>query len=209
MTVIDHITITSPTLEAGAKLVENALGVSPQQGGEHPKMCTHNLFLRLGDALFLEVIACNPKAEKPKRPRWFALDEINSNTPAMLKTWVVRTDNIQASFESCAEPIGEIETMSRGETQWLITIPKDGSLPINEGAPALIQWQNNDSHPASKLNDYGLSLIKLQIYHPEPKRLLGFLSSIDLKGNIEVLEADETRFIATIDTPTGIKTLGI
>lgn len=142
MTVIDHITITAPTLEAGAKLVEDALGVSPQKGGEHPKVGTHNLFLRLGNALFLEVIACNPNAKKPKRPLWFALDEINSNTPAILKTWVVRTNDIHTSADDCSESVGNIEPMSRGETQWLITIPKDGSLPINEGAPALIQWQD-------------------------------------------------------------------
>ena len=36
--------------------------------------------------------------------------------------------------------------MSRGENNWLITIPKDGSIPIVEGAPALIQWQV-ESHP--------------------------------------------------------------
>jgi len=35
---LDHITITAPTLEAGAKLVEKVLGVTPQKGGEHPKM---------------------------------------------------------------------------------------------------------------------------------------------------------------------------
>jgi hypothetical protein len=208
MTVIDHITITAPTLEAGAKLVKDSLGVSLQKGGKHPRMGTHNLLLRLGDSLFLEVIACDPKAEKPKRPRWFALDEINNNTPAMLKTWVVRTNDIHTNAHSCAESPGNIEPMSRGKTQWLITIPDDGSLPIDGGAPALIQWQNNDSHPASKLKNYGLSLVKIQIYHPEPKRLLRFLSSINLKDNVDVVEADETRFIATISTPTGVKTLG-
>ena len=209
MTVIDHITITAPTLEAGTKLVEDALGVSPQKGGEHPKMGTHNLLLRIGNTLFLEVIACNPNAEKPKRPRWFALDEIKHDTPAMLKTWVVRTTDIYTSLERCSESIGNIEPISRGETQWLITIPEDGSLPINEGAPALIQWQDNDSHPASKLNDYGFSLKKLQIYHPEPKRLLYFLNSIGLKDSVEIIEADKIRFIAIIDTPEGIKTLGL
>jgi len=57
---IDHITITTPTLQAGAEMAYRTLGVNPAQGGEHPKMAMHNLLLRLGDSIFLEVIAPNP-----------------------------------------------------------------------------------------------------------------------------------------------------
>ena len=207
-TVIDHITITAPTLEAGAELVERVLGVPLQKGGEHPRMGTHNLFLRLGDSVFLEVIACNPNAKKPNRPRWFALDDMNENTPASLKTWVVKTDDIKATLNNCSESIGEIEPMSRGETNWLFTIPKDGSLPINEGAPALIQWQT-ESHPTTAFIDHGLSLSKLQIIHPEPKRLLTFIKSINLKEDIEVLKGDTVKMTAYIDTPQGVKELSV
>ena len=205
-TVIDHIIITAPTLEAGAELVKQTLGAPLQKGGEHPRMGSHNLFLRLGDRVFLEVIACNPNAQKPDRPRWFALDKIKKDTPASLKTWVVRTDDIKATLNDCSEPIGEIEPISRGETHWLMTIPKDGSLPINEGAPALIQWQT-ESHPATTFIDQGLSLLKFQIIHPEPKRLLAFITSINLKGNIEVLQGDTVKMTAFIDTPQGVKEL--
>lgn len=54
---LDHITVTAFSLEAGAAFVSETLGVAPQAGGEHPRMATHNLLLRLGDAMFLEVIA--------------------------------------------------------------------------------------------------------------------------------------------------------
>jgi hypothetical protein len=59
---IDHIAVTAPTLEAGAELVRLALGVEPQAGGAHARMGTHNLLLRLGDAVYLEVIAPDPRA---------------------------------------------------------------------------------------------------------------------------------------------------
>jgi len=203
---IDHITITAPTLEAGAELVNQVLGVKPQKGGEHPRMGTHNLLLRLGNSVYLEVIALDPAAESPKKPRWFALDEMKSDTPAKLKTWVVRTEDIRSTLKSCSEPPGEIEPMSRGETNWLITIPKDGSLPVKEGAPALIQWQVK-SHPATQLKDYGLSLSKLQIFHPEPERLSNFLGSINLEGTVEVLNGDKTMLVAHIDTPQGVREL--
>jgi catechol 2,3-dioxygenase-like lactoylglutathione lyase family enzyme len=205
---LDHITITTPTLEAGAKFVEKTLGVTPQMGGEHPKMGTHNLFLRLGDSTFLEVIACDPHAKKPDRPRWFALDKINKDTLPQLKTWVVRTENIHSISESSSEPLGEVELMSRGENNWLMTIPKDGSIPFNEGAPALIQWQMKE-HPAQKLKDFGLSLSNFQIYHPEPEKLINLLSSINLKEEVEVLYGAETKLSAYIDTPDGVRVINV
>lgn len=88
---IDHITVTAPMLEACAEFVRQTLGVAPHTGGEHLRMGTHNLLLRLGDSLFLEVISPNPKAPVPTRPRWFALDTLRSNSAPALSTWVVRT----------------------------------------------------------------------------------------------------------------------
>jgi len=201
--VIDHITITTPSLEAGAELVKNVLGVTPQKGGKHPKMGTHNLLLRLGDSIFLEIIACDPTSEKPPRPRWFALDDIKTDTSAKLRTWVARAQNINSTFNACSENIGEIEPMSRGKTNWLITIPKNGSLPINQGAPSLIQWET-EPHPASKLIDYGLSLIKLQIYNPESNRILKLLESIEFSGNVEVINSRKSKIVASIKTPNGV-----
>jgi len=204
--LIDHIVITSPTLEAGAELVEHVLGVRPQPGGNHPQMGTHNLLLRLGDSVYLEVISPDPAAAKPNRPYWFALDEMKSDTPARLRTWVVRSEDVYATEKNCSEPLGEIKSMSRGDLNWLITIPPDGTITLHGGAPALIQWQV-ESHPASRLIDHGFSLSKLQIFHPDPERLSNLLSSINLKGNIEVLHGEATRLIAQIETPDGIREL--
>jgi hypothetical protein len=204
--VLDHITITAPTLGVGEELVKRSLGVVPQKGGEHPRMGTHNLLLRLGDTVFLEVIACNPAAENPGRPRWFDLDKVDINTPAKLKTWVVRTESIRSACDASSEPLGEIEPMSRGDTHWLITIPEDGSLPINEGAPALIEW-STESHPAARLVDYGLSLVELQIHNPESGRIAQLLESIQFVGKAKVLKSNNPRLVALIETPGGIREL--
>ena len=96
--------------------------------------------------------------------------------------------------------------MSRGEFNWLITIPEDGSLPINGGGPALIQWET-DAHPANKLEEHGLSLIKLQIFDPEMERISGFLRSVNLTGNVQVLKSNESKLVALINTPRGIREL--
>lgn len=206
---IDHLTVTAPTLQAGAAFVVDALGVAPQPGGEHPRMGTHNLLLRLGDALFLEVIAVDPDAPAPDRPRWFALDGLAPDAPAALSTWVVASDDIRAAASACAEDLGRIEPMSRGARNWLITIPTDGSVAMDGAAPALIEWDDKP-HPATGLVDHGLSLVKLEILHPEPARVAALLTSIGLADDrIACHHGDSPRLAAHIQTPQGIRKLSL
>jgi len=206
---IDHLTITAPTLEAGAAFVRQALGVAPQAGGEHPRMGTHNLLLRLGDSLFLEVISPNPGVPAPMRPRWFALDTLQPDSAPALSAWVARTPDIGATASACSEALGNIEPMSRGALDWLITIPSDGALPLGGIAPALIEWQTA-VHPAAKLEDHGLSLARLELFHPEPERISRLLLSIGLEGPFFVspLCGERCPYLAAhIDTPQGRRLL--
>lgn len=191
-------------------MVERLLGVCPQPGGEHPRMGTHNLLLRLGDASFLEVIAINPTAPRPLRPRWFEMDRLVSESRPRLGCWVARTDAIEASLSQAREYLGEPEPMSRGALDWHISIPHDGSLPLGGAAPALIQWQAS-SHPAAGMQDKGCSLVKLELVHPQPARLnalLGSLNFVEPEGLLVVTEAAAPGLIAHIDTPQGLRTLG-
>lgn len=206
---IDHIVITAPDLASGAEYVRRALGVAPQAGGEHPRMGTHNALLKLGDAVYLEVISPNPNAPTPERPRWFELDNLNSNAPPRLATWVARTADICSTLSACSEPLGNVEPMSRGQLNWLITVPADGHLPFNGIAPALIEWQT-DAHPATRLQNMECSLVKLGAFHPETSRIAALLKSIGVEGEISVapLPADEQPYlVAHIQTPTGLRKL--
>ena len=206
---LDHITVAAPSLEAGAAFVSKVLGVSPQPGGEHPRMATHNLLLRLGDAMFLEVISPNPAAPAPSRPRWFALDSLGPQSPPCLSAWVVRTPDIRSAVSAASEPLGNVEPMSRGILDWLITIPEDGSLPLDGAAPALIEWQT-DTHPAAKLEDKGLSLARLEIAHPNPDRVSRLLSSLELDAPVSVAALPpgaSARLVAHINTPQGLRVL--
>ncbi|WP_439000279.1 VOC family protein [Pseudomonas benzopyrenica] len=63
---LDHLVVVAPTLAAGALYIAQRLGLEMQPGGQHPRMGTHNLLLRLGDA-YLEVIAPDPDAVPPAR----------------------------------------------------------------------------------------------------------------------------------------------
>ena len=62
MLTLDHITIAALSLGEGVAFASAALGVSIPPGGAHVQMATHNHLVRLGDGLFLEIIAPDPSA---------------------------------------------------------------------------------------------------------------------------------------------------
>lgn len=207
---IDHIAITAPSLEAGKEYVSRVLGISLQMGGEHPRMGTHNCVLKLGEKLYLEVIAVNPNAAQPVRPRWFQLDQPDASQAIRLATWIARTDDIRAAMAASPVELGVVEAMSRGQMNWLITIPSDGSLPLHGVAPALIQWPA-DVHPASNLPESGCSLLRLEGFHPEAERIIKLLDAIGFEGGFHVAELPSNTqpyLVAHIQTPNGVRELG-
>lgn len=208
-TFIDHITVAAPTLAAGALAVEQALEVRAVKGGEHPRMGTHNLLLRLGDTLFLEIIAINPAAPAPPRPRWFDLDRRAPQAPARLSTWVVRSRQLAQHAAAASEPLGPLEPMSRGSLNWHLTIPADGVIPLAGIAPAVIEW-HTETHPAMGMEDCGLSLKTLVLVHPDTARVERLLASLQLQGPVSVraCAANEAPHLeAWIQTPGGLRKL--
>lgn len=208
---IDHVTVTAPTLESGADFVRRALGAEMRAGGEHPRMGTHNLLLRLGDGAFLEVIAPNPAAPRPDRPRWFALDDPATLRAPRLATWVARTDDLRACPADVRAVLGAVEVMTRGAREWLITIPADGSLPMGGAAPALIEWQVPRRLAALDMPASGCALSTLTVGHPEPGRVSTLLAALGLDGVVRVVAStanEAARLVAEIETPQGRRTLG-
>jgi len=207
---LDHITLTAPTLEAGADYVRRQLGVEPQPGGEHPHMGTHNRLLRLGEAMFLEVIAVNPAAPAPNRPRWFALDRLAGDAAPRVAAWVAACEDIDAAVAAAAPlDLGNIEAMTRGQASWRITIPADGSLPLQGVAPSLIQWTVT-AHPASRLEDRGCTLVALEGVHPQAEAITAMLAAIGFSGDFSVRQSapgEPAQLVARIRTPQGVRTL--
>jgi hypothetical protein len=203
---IDHLVITAPSLDAGKKMVYEALGVWPQAGGEHARMGTYNLLLRLGPAVYLEIIAINPDGPPPNRPRWFELDGKARDRAPVLATWVARCDDIQHARTACDAGHGDIEAMSRGDLRWSITIPEDGSLPFDGVAPTLIQWHTLD-HPASRLEDRGCTLMRLKGYHRDAERINELLTNVGFQGEFFAAPDHHPHLVAHIQTPSGLKQL--
>src|SRR5689334_16080426 len=102
MLQLDHITVAADNLAAGVAHAEAALGVKIPFGGAHPLMGTHNHLLRLGDSLFLEIVAPDPAAGMLTRRRWFGLDDCAVRAELAkgprFSTWVVAADDIEKSL---------------------------------------------------------------------------------------------------------------
>jgi hypothetical protein len=173
-------------------------------------MGTHNALLRLAASSYLEVIAVNPSAPAPARPRWFQLDRVGPADPPRLAAWVAWTSDIRATAAAASVWLGDVEVIARDSLQWLITIAPNGTLPMEGTAPSLIQWLG-DSHPAGGLRDVGCSLVSLEIYHPNIDMLVGLLHSIDFDGPVSLSALDSgapPRLVASIRTPNGLRFLG-
>lgn len=200
---IDHLAVVATRLEDGVAAVETLFGVPMAGGGKHPLMGTHNRLLSLGE-LYLEVIAPDPEAPHPGRPRWFDMDRFTG--PPRLANWVAVGDNLAAEVQLGPAGIGEPISLSRGAFRWQMAVPPDGRLPFDGAFPALILWEGT-AHPAPALPDHGLRLTRLEIGHPDATDLRAALAGRMDDPRVVIGLAKTVRMRATIATPSGLRTL--
>jgi hypothetical protein len=206
----DHLIVAAATLEQGEEFIESRVGARPQRGGKHVAMGTHNSVLKVGPRTYLEVIAIDPGGATPERPRWFELDR--PDTQAQLRAsprlihWAARTGDIDAARRACTIDPGPAHAMSRGELNWLITIPEDGHLPGGGVLPTLIAWPDA-RHPTDTMPDARIRLATLAAAHPEPGRIRGALAALGLGETLQVTFSAKIRLAAMLHTPRGMMTL--
>lgn len=201
---LDHLVVVAPSLNEGVTAVSAMLGVELQQGGEHSRMGTHNALLRIGAASYLEVIARNPSAPDPGRPRWFELDRADGSV--RLATWVARTTETRVAAAASPVDLGSVESMTRGDLEWRITVPSQGRLLEGGVVPMLIEWTSG-SHPSGRLPDLGVRLDRLELEHPNPELIRSFLRWVGFEGPVSVAEGGRPSLAARLTTPQGSKTL--
>ena len=165
---IDHLVIGAATLDDGVAWCERVLGVTPQPGGRHPLMGTHNRLVNISGPLhprcYLEIIAIDPEAPPPGRVRWFDLDqpalrERLAQGPGLIH-WVARVPSLDAAlayWRGEGVDAGEAVEASRGALRWRIALREDGRRLRREALPVLIEWGR--SHPTDALPDQGVQLL--------------------------------------------------
>ena len=135
------------------------LGHPLEQGGKHPLMGTHNRLLNLGRGSYLELIAIDPDAPAPDRPRWYTLDSF-SGEPRVV-AWVARDSAFVAPFGTT------VTEMKRDNLHWQFTLPDGAQMPGEGTHPLLIRWIGG-THPCDTLPDPGFRLRRLELRTPGP-----------------------------------------
>mgnify|MGYP003429796684 CR=1 FL=1 len=101
---LDHLVVAGATLAQAIEYVGDLTGVAPRPGGQHAAMGTHNALVRLGERVYLELIAIDPGLPRPARPRWFDLDDAAMQSALgdqpRLIAWAVRTSDIERAVAS-------------------------------------------------------------------------------------------------------------
>ncbi|MGE5835340.1 MAG: VOC family protein [Acidobacteriota bacterium] len=184
----DHLVVACADLDLGAAWFRRLLGVEVSPGGKHATMGTHNRLLRLGARRYLELLAIDPDAPPPGRPRWFALDtdairERAAREPFAL-TWVARTEDVDATVARVPS-LGQALPFTRGPYRWRLTVPADGSLLIDGVIPAVIEW--NGAHPADALPDSGCEWSGLSLAHPRALEMQPVFRALEITGPIELV----------------------
>jgi len=172
---LDHLVVACRGLDAGRAWCEATFGVTPQPGGRHALMGTHNMLVSLASArypkAYLELIAIDPAAPAPAQPRWFDLDDASLQaaiaTPRLVH-WVARSDDVEATVAalrvSGADPVRIVaaERMTpHGLLRWRITLPGDGRRPFAGAMPLWIQWSGE--HPSDSLPASGVAIESFEI----------------------------------------------
>lgn len=203
MLALDHLAVAARTLKEGRAYVEEALGITLQKGGQHPRYGTHNLLVGLEDGLYLEVISVDPQADLPPDPRWFRLDEFD-DTP-VLHNWICRTENLVETLQDMPKGSGRPVALTRGDLRWKMAVPEDGRLPFDEMCPAVIEW--NGRHPAPSLTQSGARLLTLVVQHPQAGELADQLSSQLHDPRLRFETADEPALRAEFEINGEVRVL--
>ena len=207
---IDHLVVAAHSLAQGVAWCEATLGVTPGPGGRHAFMGTHNRLLAIGSPAFpqayLEILAIDPDAPAPARPRWFGLDDAALQAqlqaaPRLLHV-VLRTDHIESQRQALVAlgldpgaPMAAQRETPDGLLSWRILVRADGQIACAGALPTLIQWQGR--HPAAGMAPSPVALRSVTLGRL-PVPVAGLLG---LQG--AVISASGPALAVSLDTPLG------
>lgn len=213
-TELDHVVVVADSLAQGVAWCESTLGVTPGPGGRHVLMGTHNRLLALGGVNFprayFEIIAIDPEAPPPPRPRWFGMDQPDlraavREAPRLVHV-VARAPQIEMMRWGLVNlgldpgaPLALERDTAQGKLAWRMLVRDDGAIACDGWLPTLIEWTGQqhptDAMPASALSLAGVTLGGL----PRPVQ-----GQLRLRG---VQLADTPGLSVMLDGPRGRVTL--
>ena len=211
MSALDHITVIAPTLDEGVAHVRDCLNLDIPFGTRHTYMGTHNHRLQLGNRVYLEIVALDPDGITPWRSRWFGLDDqrkVRSDWEdgRRLRGWVASTTDLNAVLSTRMDIFGEEVSLPMDRPEFGFSIPKDGTLPLDGAAPS---WIDHRDEPTSMddIPDLGARLNTFSLAHPDLTAIQKLYRELRIDNALSITAGPEVRYIAEIETPTGLRVL--
>jgi hypothetical protein len=211
MLKLDHLSVIAPSLAEGVSHVRACLDLDVPFGQRHAYMGTYNHLLQLGDTVYLEIVALDPEADGPGRPRWFGLDDQKKvrshwDEGRRLRGWVARTDSIDTIIAAHRGIFGEKVSLPAVNSSFDFAIPNDGSLPLDGAAPSLIDRRGKPRSMAT-IADLGARLRSFTLEHPDPAAVETLYLAMRVDRPPAIDRGSRLRYRAQIETPTGLKEL--
>lgn len=171
-TWLDHILLGTPDVEATARTIEEALGVTCSPLNVHRGLGTHNVVLGL-KGVYLEIIG--PKHDDPEfhgGARWFGLDDVTEAKIVALSAGIADIDvQIARARERGWDP-GDAAPLERatadgGVIKWRLSSPR---IDFHGGVvPFMCEWKETPS-PADTL-DPQAEVQSVALTHPDVEEI--------------------------------------
>jgi len=179
------------------------LQVEPLDAGYH--------LLRLGETIYLEIVALDPDGSKPGFARWFGLDDQDAVRTAWdaglrLRGWVARTDDIDAVLAGRHAMLGRKVELGPKDASFFFAIPADGSLPLGGAAPSVID-RKGEARSMAGMADLGARLQSATLEHPDPTRIAALYRELGIADPPTVIAGPRLRYRARIETTAGPREL--
>jgi hypothetical protein len=201
-TLLDHMLLGSPDLQAGIEFVEKHTGVRAAFGGVHPGRGTQNALLSLGERRYLEIIAPDPAQPGVKNP---IASGLHSLTEPRLIGWAAHPGSLSVFAETLRAAGIQFEGPTPGSRkrpdgrllEWQTLNLADTASGL---LPFFIEWSQDSVHPSVDAPK-GCALLNFAAEAPEPERLSATLQTLTL--DLPVKNGEKARLHAVISGPKG------
>jgi glyoxalase-like protein len=201
-TLLDHILLGSPDLQAGIEFVEKRSGVRAAFGGVHPGRGTQNALLSLGDNRYLEIIAPDPTQAGVKNP---LASNLHLLSEPRLVGWAAHPGNIISLAERLRAAGIKFQGPTPGSRKrpdgrllgWqTLTLTDTGSGLL----PFFIEWSKDSAHPSVDAPK-GCTLLSFGAETPDLEKLVISIKTLTI--DLPVNKGEKARLHAVISGPNG------
>jgi hypothetical protein len=205
---LDHIVLGVNDLDQGIVAFKRLTGTNPKKDGSDAQLGTHSAIVGLGENMFLEIIAPDPKVDSEsidQELKALVFDRLQTMDELTPFGWAVGTSNLERTTffaRRAGSRSSEIMTGSRKrgwgrkeEWTWVrVTSPESRVMPI------FVQWADESKRPQERAPK-GCTLEELRVYSRSFKSVHALAATMQVDADVEGADEDALGF--EMECPNG------